>query len=179
MSQNDKAVIKGSVLNEMQVEDLLNLDGGSVELLVDLPLLPAGFYHFSVATCEVGSTGKAGEEKAAIITSLTITGVEQLDNPADQKIVDELDLTSNPVAYKENFGLQTKDGYGIRSFCTFTAGWAEATGNSVVIDRVNNLAGAQGICKLDTNRYLPQGKADVPENYKENNRMNVRQVVWS
>jgi hypothetical protein len=176
---DSKVVIKGTALNDMQVEDLLNLDGGSVELLVALPLLPAGFYHFVVDSCEVGSTGKAGEEKAAIVTVLTITGVEALDNLADQKILDEVDLTSNPVSYKENFGLQTKDGYGIRSFCTFTAAWAEATGNAVVMSRIDNLAGSVGVCKLDVNRYLPQGKADAPENYKENNRLNVRQVIWS
>lgn len=177
--QNDKVVIKSSVLNEMNVEDLLNLSGSSVELLVDLPVLPAGFYHFVVESCEVGQTGKKGEEKAAIVTTLQITGVEALDNPADQKILDEVDLANNPVTYKENFGLQSKDGFGVRSFCTFTAGWADATGNDVVMVRVENLAGAVGVCKLDINTYLPSGKADLPENYKENNRLNVRQVVWA
>lgn len=176
---NQTAIIKGTQLNDMQVEDLLNLSGSNVELLVDLPVLPAGFYHFVVDGCEVGSTGKKGEEKAAIKLTIKITGVEQLDNPADQAIVDELDLANNPVTYTENFGLQTKDGFGVRSFCTFSAGWSAATGHDVVMDRINNIAGAQGVCKLDTNTYLPQGKADLPDNYRENNRLNVRQVAWA
>lgn len=178
-NQNAPVVIKSSALNDMQVEDLLNLSGSSVELLVDLPVLPSGFYHFVVESAEVGQTGKKGEEKAAIIVTLAITGVEALDNPADQKIMDEVDLPNNPVTYKENFGLQSKDGFGVRSFCTFTAGWSATTGHDVVMARVENLAGAVGVCKLDINSYLPTGKADLPENYRENNRLNVRQVVWA
>lgn len=176
---NDKVIIKGKDLANMQVEDLLNLSGSNVELLTDLPLLPAGFYHFAVASCEVGSTGKQGEEKPAILVELKITAVETLDNAADQKILDELDLAANPVNYTEKFGLQAKDGFGVRSFCTFTAGWAAAAGIDVVMDRINALEGAVGVAKLDVNRYLPNNAADLPENYKENNRLNVRQVVWA
>lgn len=161
----------------MSVEDLLNLDGNQIELVTDSVVLPGGFYHFTVADSGIGEVGK--EKKPAIEVTVEFTGVEALDNLADQALVDTLDLGNNPVKYKENFLLNSKDGFGLRSFCTFTAQWAEATNNPVVSDRVNNLAGAKGIIRVVTNTYLPENKPDSPENYRTNNRLRVQEVVWS
>lgn len=177
MSQVQK--ISNAVLSQLSAEDLLNLDVDSVELVTDGITLPSGLYTFTVKDCEVASVGKTGEEKPAIVTSLIITGYVELDNPADNAIVDTLNLAENPINYKENFLLNSKEGFGLRSFSTFVAGWTAVSGIRKVGDIVPALAGAQGVTRLQVNSYLPTGKADAPENYRENNRLKVTETVWN
>lgn len=177
MSQVEK--IASAALNNMGVEDLLALDGNMVELVTDIPVVPAGYYHFTVKDAEVDQLGKEGEQKPYIVVNLELNAVEKLDNAADQSIVDQIDLANNPVKYREAFGLQTKDGFGVRSFVTFTHQLAQDTGVTQVGARLEILPGAQGVAYIGVNTYLPANKADVPENYKTNNRMDVKQVVWA
>lgn len=177
MSQVQK--VDNALLANMSVEDLLNMDMTQVELVVDGVLLPGGLYAFTVKSCEVENAGKAGEEKPVIAVKIELNGAIELDSPADQEIVDTLDLASNPQGYRENFQLASKDGFGVRSFNTFTSGWSAVTGITKLGDIVQGLAGAQGVCRLQVNTYLPNGKADSPENYKSNNRLKVTETLWS
>jgi hypothetical protein len=176
MSQAQK--IQNSLLAQMSVEDLLELDTAGIELVSDGVLLPSGLYSFTVEECEVGQAGKAGEEKPVITLKLQITGVVELDNPADAEAVATLDLAANPQRYTENFQLTAKDGFGVRSFSTFSAGWSAQTNVTKLGEVIQQLAGAQGATRLQVNTYLPQNKADTPENYKSNNRMKVTETVW-
>lgn len=175
----DTTKIASSVLSQMNVEDLLTLDINNVEIITDIPVVPAGFYNFTVKNSGLGTTGKAGEEKPAIKVELALTGCEGTDNAADMEIVSNLDLANSPLKYTENFGLTAKDGYGVRAFATFANGFAQSTGITQVQALVEAINGGTGVCYISINRYLPQGQADAPENYRERNRIDVKQVVWA
>lgn len=174
----DTNKIASSVLAQMGAEELLTLDISNVEIITDIPVVPAGFYNFTVTSSGLGTTGKAGEEKPAIKVELALTGCEGTDNAADMEVVNNLDLPNSPLKYTENFGLTAKDGYGVRAFATFANGFAQATGITQVQALVDALDGGVGVCYIGINRYLPQGQADAPENYRERNRVDVKQVVW-
>lgn len=174
MSNTQK--ISNAILEKMSPEDLLMLGEDQIQLVTDRPLLPDGFYHFTLEEHTLGEVGK--EKEKAILVSLVITAVNALTNAADQPVIDALDLASNPVPISAAYNLQSKNGYGLRDYMTFTSELGQRMNALTAADRMEKLNGASGVLHLTVNTYLPSGQPDVPENYKSNNRIKSTDVIW-
>jgi hypothetical protein len=170
--------LSNAVLSDMSAEDLLMLGEDSLNLIADIPTLPDGFYHFVLKNQEIGEVGN--EKDKAIVCEIVITGVNQLVNEADQQHVDALDLATNPITIRSNYSLASKDGYGVRDYMTFTSAIAAKVcgANSSASVRIEKLNGCQGILHLTVNTYLPKGKPDSPENYRQSNRVKSTDTLW-
>lgn len=174
---NTSVKISNAQLNDMSPEDLLSLNEDAIQLVTDRVLLPDGFYHFTLAGQEIGEIGK--EKSKAIKASLVITALHALTNAADQPVIDAIDLATNPVEMEVAYNLQSKDGYGLRDYMTFTSEAGKRAGAPTAADRIEKLNGFSGVLHLTVNTYLPEGKPDTPENYRSSNRIKSTDVVWN
>lgn len=181
MTTENTVKITNADLTNMAVEDLLQLSGDAIQLVSDRVTLPAGSYAFTVASADIEEIGK--DKEKAIAVTLVITACVQLENVADQEVLDAIDLATNPVELKAIYKVNSKDGFSFRDFMTFTHVYAvqslpngaQANG----MDRIAALPGAQGVTVLTVNSYLPEGKPDTPSNYVHNNRVKSTATVWN
>lgn len=132
-------------LDELTAEELLGLELDSLADVEELKNLPNGLYRFSVKECGTDNVGQ--EEKLAIVTDFEITEVVELDNPDEAEEVGEL-----PRAYKENYGLETKSGFGTRVFATFFRELATRYECKTVAELVEQVAGSTGTCYMKTRK---------------------------
>lgn len=161
--------IDSANLKDMSVEDLLAIRAIDVEEVTDFVPFPTAAYRFEVKGTGIESVGK--DEKACIEVELTITEVQELDNPEEESEVGEL-----PREYTERFMLeQVKNGFGVRSFVTFVKPLAVAQGNpeATVNEMMEMVSGATGVVLIKRRAYTN----DAGEQRVVNN-LGVTSVLW-
>jgi hypothetical protein len=161
-------VIKGSVLAEMNIEDMLAADMGSMELVTDFTPMPSGMYDIEVKTVEVTEVG--AENKPAIKVEYSINGIVELADEADLELVGDL-----PRKHTEHYFLQGKNAYGLRSFVTIFKPVALNAGVNTVEDTLEAAIGSVGQALIEKRRYKDKNTGEM----KESSGIVATQVSWS
>lgn len=146
MSQN--IYIAKADLQDLSVDQFLEMDLDSVQLLAPKKVLPRGKYAFVTGAVDVVELGK--DKNSGLALPFKLTGVVEL---SDSKAVLPEDIEW-PIEVVVKCQLENdKDGNGKRRFRTLTEGYAAPRGLKTGNERMAAFEGMTGVLDLNVDTY--------------------------
>lgn len=173
-------ILKGDVLSELSVDDLLELDVDLIDEVTDFMAMPSGHFRFNVTAVALEDVG--GEGKKAIKVEFSLPSLVELADPNDEEAVELVAASfadGATVDHSEYFfldGGKKKSAFGIRSFSTIFKPLVPEGTKAKVSELMELAMGSSGEAYIEKTSYIPEGKTEAERKY--NSRIKPTMVIF-